>query len=72
MRITRDHSANSTFDNSILLKTDGDITRVVESFNNAVQHITWSATPASSNPDIDIEYSSIKEERAEKRKLWQK
>ncbi|KAH0944795.1 hypothetical protein HN011_000907, partial [Eciton burchellii] len=46
----------TTFD-SILLKTDDDITRAVESFNNAVQQAVWNATPTSSNPDINIECS---------------
>jgi hypothetical protein len=61
----------TTLDNSILLKTDDDVTRTVESFNNAVQQAAWNtATPISSNPDIHIEYSSaIEEKQAEERKL---
>jgi len=47
----------------------------VESFNYAVQQADWSAMPTSSNPNINIEYSStIKEKLTEKRKLckiWQ-
>jgi hypothetical protein len=64
----------NTFDNFIPLKTDDEITRAVESFNNAVQQVAWSATPINSNLDINIEYSVIKEKLAEKRKLrklWQ-
>jgi len=63
----------TVLDNSIPLKTDDDITGAIESFNYAIQQIAWSATPTSSNPDI--EYSPVtKEKLAEKRKfrkLWQ-
>jgi hypothetical protein len=43
---------------------------VIENYNNAVQYAAWSATPTSSNLDIDIEYScAIKEKLAERKKL---
>jgi hypothetical protein len=52
------------------LNIDDDITRAIKSFNYVVQQTTWSATPTSSNPDVNIEYScTIKEKLGEKRKL---
>jgi len=67
----------TTLDNSILLRTNNDITRAVESSKlNAVQQAFWSAMLTSiCNPDINIVYSpAIKRNLAEKRKLrrlWQ-
>jgi len=60
----------TTLDNSISLIIDNDIIGAVESFNYAVQEATWNTRSISSNPDMNIEYSSaIKEKLAEKRKL---
>jgi hypothetical protein len=42
---------------------DDDITRAFESFNNATKQAAWNAMLISSNPDINIEYSSVIKEK---------
>jgi len=57
--------------NSIPSKINDDITCTVEGFNRVAQQATWSATPISSNAEINIEYSPTIKEKSKQKKVSQ-